>query len=111
MLGRGYGPAYFALGGNDTVDAVYAWPGAAISFTDPAVAATAVQAGGPQQRAAILHALEAQLDPYGGAAVMAADEIIAPTRTRIVLGHALDRFAQRPVVRGALRPLATWPVR
>jgi acetyl-CoA carboxylase carboxyltransferase component len=111
VLGRGYGPAYFALGGNDTVDAVYAWPGAAISFTDPAVAATAVQAGEPQQRAAILHALEAQLDPYGGAAVMAADEIIDPARTRIVLGHALDRIAQRPVVRGALRPLATWPVR
>jgi hypothetical protein len=33
VLGRDYGPAYFALGGNDTVDAVYAWPGAAISFT------------------------------------------------------------------------------
>jgi hypothetical protein len=40
---------------------------------------------------------------------MKVDEIIDPADTRPVLARVLGRLAHRPVVDGALRPLASWP--
>jgi acetyl-CoA carboxylase carboxyltransferase component len=111
VLGRGYGPAYFALGGNGHRRRRLRVARRSDQLHRPGCG----RDSGPSRRAAAtcghLPRPRGPARPYGGAAVMAADEIIDPARTRIVLGHALDRFAQRPVVRGALRPLATWPVR
>jgi methylmalonyl-CoA decarboxylase subunit alpha len=110
VLRKAYGLAYFSLGGNDTgVDLVYAWPGAEISFMDPAVAANVVSGGDAARRDAVLGAMEAETDPYGAAGRMAVDEIIDPADTRAVLARALGRFEGRPVARGWERPLASWP--
>jgi acetyl-CoA carboxylase carboxyltransferase component len=102
VLRKAYGMAYFSLGGNDTgVDAVYAWPGAEISFMDPEVGANVV--GAP------VEAMLADTDPYGAAGSMAVDEVIDPADTRATLARALDRFDARPPVEGWRRPLASWP--
>lgn len=102
VLRKAYGMAYFSLGGNDTgVDAVYAWPGAEISFMDPEVGANVV--GAP------VEAMLADTDPYGAAGSMAVDEVIDPADTRATLARALDRFEARPPAEGWRRPLAGWP--
>jgi acetyl-CoA carboxylase carboxyltransferase component len=102
VMRKAYGMAYFSLGGNDTgVDAVYAWPGAEISFMDPEVGANVV--GAP------VEAMLADTDPYGAAGAMAVDEVIDPGETRSTLARALDRFEARPAVEGWRRPLASWP--
>jgi acetyl-CoA carboxylase carboxyltransferase component len=102
VLRKAYGMAYFSLGGNDTgVDAVYAWPGAEISFMDPEVGANVV--GAPVEE------MLADTDPYGAAGSMAVDEVIDPADTRATLARALDRFDARPPVEGWRRPLASWP--
>jgi acetyl-CoA carboxylase carboxyltransferase component len=120
LLRKSYGLAYFSLGGNGTgVDTVYAWPGAEISFMDPAVAANVV--AGPQLKALpeearaaateqLVETLVANTDPYGAAGLMKVDEIIDPADTRAVLARALGRLAARPAA-GApwQRPLASWP--
>jgi acetyl-CoA carboxylase carboxyltransferase component len=112
LVRKSYGLAYFSLGGNDTgVDTVYAWPGAEISFMDPLVAANVVTGGDPQQRDAVLAAMEAQTDPYGAAGRMAVDEVVDPADTRPILAAALRRLAGRPPVDGSRRPLASWPTR
>ncbi|MCW2954664.1 MAG: hypothetical protein JWQ48_3834, partial [Conexibacter sp.] len=105
VLRKAYGLAYFSLGGNDTgVDAVYAWPGAEISFMDPAVAANVV--GGGDDVAA---AMRADTGPYGAAGSLHVDEVIDPAETRAVLARALARLEGRPVAEGWRRPLASWP--
>ncbi|HST41668.1 MAG TPA: carboxyl transferase domain-containing protein [Conexibacter sp.] len=110
LLRKSYGLAYFSLGGNGTgVDAVYAWPGAEISFMDPQVAANVVSGGDPATAEAALAAMEAQTDPYGAAGLMNIDEIIDPADTRAVLARALGRLDGRPLARGWERPLASWP--
>jgi acetyl-CoA carboxylase carboxyltransferase component len=112
VLRKAYGLADFSLGGNDTgVDAVYAWPGAEISFMDPAVAANVVTGGDPQARDAALSAMEADTDPYGAAGLMTVDEVIDPADTRPVLGRALARIDGRAAPRPDERPLASWPAR
>ncbi|MDX6729800.1 MAG: methylmalonyl-CoA decarboxylase subunit alpha, partial [Baekduia sp.] len=110
LLRKAYGLAYFSLGGNDTgVDVVYAWPTAEISFMDPLVAANVVSGGDETQRDALAAAMRADIDPYGAAGLMKVDEIIDPADTRPVLARVLARLEHRPVVDGALRPLASWP--
>src|SRR4051794_20444226 len=110
LLRKAYGLAYFSLGGNDTgVDAVYAWPGAEISFMDPLVAANVVAGGDAEQRDALLGAMAADTDPHGAAGLMNVDEVIDPADTRPVLARALARFEGRPPARGWERPLASWP--
>jgi acetyl-CoA carboxylase carboxyltransferase component len=110
LMRKSFGLAYFSLGGNDTgVETVYAWPGAEISFMDPAVAANVVSGGDPAARAATLEAMQAQTDPYGAAGRMAIDEIIDPADTRATLARALGRLDGRPRVTGWERPLASWP--
>jgi methylmalonyl-CoA decarboxylase subunit alpha len=110
LVRKAYGLAYFSLGGNDTgVDTVYAWPGAEISFMDPAVAANVVSGGDEAQREAAMEAMLADTDPYGAAGLMKVDEIIDPADTRAVLARALRRFEGRPVVEAWKRPLAAWP--
>jgi acetyl-CoA carboxylase carboxyltransferase component len=112
LLRKSYGLAYFSLGGNDTgVDAVYAWPGAEVSFMDPAVAANVVSGGDESAREQVLEAMRAETDPYGAAGSMAIDEIIDPADTRSVLAAALARFEQRPLAQAWQRPLASWPTR
>lgn len=120
LLRKSYGLAYFSLGGNGTgVNAVYAWPGAEISFMDPAVAANVV--AGPQlkalpeeERAAaterLVETLVANTDPYGAAGLMKVDEIIDPADTRAVLARALGRLEGRTADGPPWqRPLASWP--
>jgi acetyl-CoA carboxylase carboxyltransferase component len=110
LLRKAYGLAYFSLGGNDTgVDVVYAWPGAEISFMDPAVAANVVSGGDGEQREAVMEAMLADTEPYGAAGLMKVDEVIDPADTRAVLARALRRFDGRPVVEAWKRPLASWP--
>jgi acetyl-CoA carboxylase carboxyltransferase component len=110
LLRKAYGLAYFSLGGNDTgVDLVYAWPGAEISFMDPAVAANVVSGGDGEQREAVMEAMLSDTDPYGAAGLMKVDEVIHPADTRAVLARALKRFDGRPVVEAWKRPLASWP--
>lgn len=110
LLRKSYGLAYFSLGGNDTgVDAVYAWPGAEISFMDPQVAANVVSGGDADAAAAALAAMASETDPYGAAGLMNVDEIIDPADTRPLLAAALGRLDGRPRVRGSDRPLASWP--
>ena len=119
VLRKAYGMAYYSLGGNDTgVDAVYAWPGAEISFMDPQVAANVVAGdevqGLPEQErrgrlAELSEAIAADTDPYGAAGRLAVDEIIDPADTRGVLARALNRLDGRPREPGWQRPLASWP--
>jgi acetyl-CoA carboxylase carboxyltransferase component len=119
LLRKSYGLAYFSLGGNDTgVDAVYAWPGAEISFMDPDVAANVVagnqlrelpEAEREAARAQVLEAMVADTDPYGAAGLLKIDEIIDPADTRRVLAGALGRLANRPFTPEQPRPLASWP--
>ena len=110
VLRKAYGMAYFSLGGNDTgVDAVYAWPGAEISFMDPTVAASVVSGGTADE--ALVETLRADIDPYGAAGLMKVDEVIAPGETRGVLARALGRLEGRPLPVPGTRPLAHWPTR
>jgi acetyl-CoA carboxylase carboxyltransferase component len=112
VLRKAYGLAYFSLGGNDTgVDAVYAWPGAEISFMDPRVAANVVTGGDADARDAALAAMEADTDPYGAAGLMTVDEVIDPAETRPVLARALARLDGRAAPGPGERPLASWPTR
>ena len=121
VLRKAYGMAYYSLGGNDTgVDAVYAWPGAEISFMDPQVAANVVGAEaleelGAEERRVRLEelgsAIASDTDPYGAAGRLAVDEIIDPAETRGVLARALARFEGRQREPGWQRPLASWPTR
>jgi methylmalonyl-CoA decarboxylase subunit alpha len=112
VVRKAYGMAYFSLGGNDTgVDAVYAWPGAEISFMDPGVAANVVGGGDPAARDAALAAMGAAIDPYGAAGLMKVDEVIDPADTRAVLARALGRLERRAPAPPAERPLAHWPTR
>ena len=112
VVRKAYGMAYFSLGGNDTgVDAVYAWPGAEISFMDPVVAANVVGGGDPAARDAALAAMGPAIDPYGAAGLMKVDEVIDPADTRAVLARALGRLHGRPLAPAGERPLAYWPTR
>lgn len=121
VLRKAYGMAYFSLGGNDTgVDAVYAWPGAEISFMDPRVAANVVVGEslegieGSERRERLDElgaAIATDTDPYGAAGRLAIDEIIDPAETRIVLARALARLEGRQREPGWQRPLAGWPTR
>jgi acetyl-CoA carboxylase carboxyltransferase component len=119
LVRKSYGLAYFSLGGPDTgVDAVYAWPGAEITFMDPDVAVNVVAGNQLRElgedereaaRAQVLDAMVADTDPYGAAGLMKIDEIIDPADTRTVLAGALGRLAQRPFAPERPRPLASWP--
>ncbi len=121
ILRKAYGMAYFSLGGNDTgVDAIYAWPGAEISFMDPQVAANVIAGDGligladaerRERLAEAGEAIAADTDPYGAAGRLAVDEIIDPADTRQVLARALDRLEGRRYEPGCERPLASWPTR
>ena len=121
ILRKAYGMAYFSLGGNDTgSDAVYAWPGAEISFMDPQVAANVVAGDGldgfegperTERLAELGVAIAAETDPYGAAGRLAVDEVIDPAETRVVLAGALGRLAARRYEPGCERPLASWPTR
>lgn len=100
VVRKGFGLAYFTLGGNDMgMDLLCAWPGAEISLMDPDVGAKVVPVG----------AEPPDFGPLGAAAIMKVDEIIHPRETRPVLARALDRLDGRVHDPAADRPLASWP--
>ncbi len=100
VVRKGFGLAYFTLGGNDMgSDLLCAWPGAEISLMDPEVGAKVVPAGEDPP----------DFGPLAAAAIMKVDEIIHPRETRPVLARALGRLDGRVHDPGADRPLASWP--
>lgn len=117
VLRKAFGLAYYALAGNDMGgDFLFAWPGAEISFMDPAVGVNVVHAGKLRdsadpdgERARLIADWSKDTAPYGAAGIMNIDEIIDPAETRAVLIRALaecDRPAPAPEYR---KPLASWP--
>ena len=117
VLRKAFRLAYFSLSGNGTGGALMtAWPGAEISFMDPAVGVNVVHAeeiaraadpAGERERLAGEWA--ADVEPYGAAGIMNLDEIIDPADTRAVLVEAIRRFEVQPPPKGQLKPLASWP--
>jgi acetyl-CoA carboxylase carboxyltransferase component len=117
VLRKAFGLAYYALAGNDMGgDFLFAWPGAEISFMDPAVGVNVVHAGklrdsaDPEgERAALIAEWSKDTAPYGAAGIMNVDEIIDPAETRAVLVRALAE-CDRPAPPAEYRkPLASWP--
>ena len=105
VLRKGYGLAYFTLGGNDMgTDLLCCWPSAEISLMDPHVGANVVD---NTQDDATNASMEADVGPWGAAGIMKVDEIIDPAETRPVLARALDRLSNRE--RCPDRPLSSWP--
>ncbi len=104
VLRKGFGLAYFALGGNDMgTDMLWCWPSAEISLMDPDVGASVVNGSADADVAAML----ADVGPWGAAGIMKVDEIIDPEETRSALARSLARLQSRD--RGGERPLASWP--
>ncbi len=105
VLRKGFGLAYFTLGGNDMgTDLLCCWPSAEISLMDPEVGANVVD-GAPTD--VTTASMQADVGPWGAAGIMKVDEIIDPADTRPVLARALARLAGREP--GGERPLASWP--
>ena len=95
VVRKGYGLAYFTLGGNDMgSDLLCCWPAAEISLMDPEVGVNVVS--GDSERP--------DVGPLGAAGIMKIDEVIHPAETRPVLARALERPAPR--ARTRLRPAA-----
>jgi methylmalonyl-CoA decarboxylase subunit alpha len=104
VLRKGFGLAYFALGGNDMgTDMLWCWPSAEISLMDPDVGASVVNGSADADVAAML----ADVGPWGAAGIMKVDEIIDPEETRSALAGSLARLQSRD--RSGERPLASWP--
>lgn len=120
VLRKGYGLAYFALGGNDMgTDLLCCWPSAEISLMAPEVGANVVtvEPGGDRDPRAqhkeadrVAAEMQAAVGPYGAAGIMKIDEIIEPADTRVVLAAALQRLAEREPKNAASRPLSFWPM-
>lgn len=117
VLRKAFGLAYFSLSGNNMDNAfIAAWPGAEISFMDPAVGVNVVHAGELAQaadpdaeRRRLIDEWSLDQDPFGAAGIMNLDEIIDPADTRRVLLEAVRRHPVTPPRRGETRPLAHWP--
>jgi acetyl-CoA carboxylase carboxyltransferase component len=100
VIRKGYGLAYFTLGGNDMgCDLVCGWPSAEISLMDPEVGASVVSG----------NVAAPDVGPFGAAGIMKIDEVIHPGETRPVLARALDRLSGRSSIPASERPLASWP--
>ncbi|MEA2208638.1 MAG: methylmalonyl-CoA decarboxylase subunit alpha [Solirubrobacteraceae bacterium] len=114
IVRKSYGVAHYAMGGIDMEgDLLCAWPGAEISFMDPATAANVLVSGSEEadldERRARAREVALDVAPYGAAGAMRIDEIIAPASTRSVLAAALEDVAGRPFQPGCERPLSRWP--
>ncbi len=117
ILRKAFGLAYFSLSGNSMDNAfIAAWPGAEISFMDPAVGVNVVhardiaEAADPDAaRQRLIDEWSLEQDPFGAASNMALDEIIDPADTRRVLVDAVRRHPITPAPRDQPRPLAYWP--
>lgn len=118
VVRKGYGLAYYSLGGGPGSALLCAWPGSEISFMDPQVAvnvlyADKLDAALPEERDATHRELVEQMTvgthPEAAAAVMAVDEIIDPAETRQVIGRQLRRCMDTLDPKASARRLASWP--
>ncbi len=117
LLRKAFGLAYYSLSGNSMDNAlIAAWPGAEISFMDPAVGVNVVHAQDIQEaedpeaeRQRLIDAWSLDQDPLGAAGIMSLDEIIDPADTRRILVDAVRRHPITPAPRDRPRPLASWP--
>ena len=104
VLRKAYGGGHFALGGRPThPDFLFAWPGAEMSFMAPQTALSvvhrrrldaALHSGGPPARDALVAELTREWAdesaPWGAAANLHLDDVIAPQETRDVLVRAIE---------------------
>ncbi|MCC7363814.1 MAG: methylmalonyl-CoA decarboxylase [Dehalococcoidia bacterium] len=117
VLRKAFGLAYYALAGNAMGgDFLFAWPGAEISFMDPAVGVNVVHAGKldgvedpAAERARLIAEWSKDTTPYGAAGIMNLDEIIDPAETRPILVRALAECDRPAPGREYRKPLASWP--
>lgn len=117
VVRKAFGLAYYALAGNDMgSDFVFSWPGAEISFMDPAVGVNVVhanklkEADDPEaERARLIAEWSEDTAPYGAAGIMNIDEIIDPRETREVLIRALKECDRPAPSIDYRKPLASWP--
>lgn len=117
VIRKAFGLAYYALAGTEMgADFVFAWPGAEISFMDPAVGVNVVHGGklkesaDPEgERARMIEQWSSQTDPYGAAGIMNIDEIIDPAETRGVLVRSFRELDRPAPPRQYRKPLASWP--
>lgn len=117
VLRKAFGLAYYALNGTGMGgDFVFAWPGAEISFMDPAVGVNVVYAAKLKasadpdaERKAMVDEWSKDTHPYGAAAIMNVDEVIDPAETRAVLIRALEECDRPAPPESYRKPLASWP--
>ena len=117
VLRKAFGLAYYSLSGNSMDNAlITAWPGAEISFMDPAVGVNVVHAkdiaearDGEAIRGQKIQEWTLGHEPWGAAGIMNLDEIIDPAQTRQWLTEALHRFQVHPPQQGQTKELASWP--
>lgn len=117
VLRKAFGLAYFSLSGGSMDNAlITAWPGAEISFMDPAVGVNVVHAkdiaearDGDQFRQDKINEWTLGHEPWGAAGLMNLDEIIDPADTRQWLAEAIQRFQVTPPQKGQTKELASWP--
>jgi acetyl-CoA carboxylase carboxyltransferase component len=117
VLRKAFGLAYYAMAGNAMGgDFVFAWPGAEISFMDPAVGVNVVHAAKLRdasdpdaERAALIAEWSKDTAPYGAAGIMNIDEIIDPAETRSVILRALDECDRPAPAADHRKPLSSWP--
>jgi acetyl-CoA carboxylase carboxyltransferase component len=117
VLRKAFGLAYYAMNGNEMGgDFVFAWPGAEISFMDPAVGVNVVHAAKLRDaedpagaRAELVAEWSKDTTPYGAAGLMNIDEVIDPAETRDVIVRALDECDRPAPAQGYRKPLASWP--
>ncbi len=117
VLRKAFGLAYFSLSGGSMDNAlITAWPGAEISFMDPAVGVNVVHAkdiaeaqDGDQFRQDKINEWTLGHEPWGAAGLMNLDEIIDPADTRQWLAEAIQRFQVTPPQTGQTKELASWP--
>ncbi|GMG84302.1 carboxyl transferase domain-containing protein [Paralimibaculum aggregatum] len=110
IMRKSYGQAYLNMGGGRNSDEVAAWPGAEVSFMDPAYAVEVVTWGretGEAERARIRAEMEQDASVWGLAEINAVQAVIRPGATRDYLIDMLEFHASGTPI-GAHR-MATWP--
>jgi methylmalonyl-CoA decarboxylase subunit alpha len=112
IMRKSYGQAYLNMGGGRNSDEVAAWPGAEVSFMDPAYAVDVVTWGrdaSEEERSKILEAMAQDSTVYGLAEINAVQSVIRPKTTRKYLLEMLEIHNLRLSNGIGQHRMAYWP--
>jgi len=111
LMRKSYGQAYLNMGGGRNSDDIAAWPGAEVSFMDPAYGARILLVGkdDPEELQRVEAAMRRDTSVWELAAGFAVQAVIRPSETRDYLIRMLDVHALRLTNGVGQRQMRGWP--